>query len=64
MTLYGFGHGRRDSRRIKPPADALERLNEYEDVIFTSSSAQFYEWIEKMIGDVLEIERGSGKGAG
>ncbi len=26
---------------------ALDRLNEYKDVVFTSSSAQFYEWIEK-----------------
>ncbi|MDN4524082.1 alpha-mannosidase [Fictibacillus fluitans] len=26
---------------------ALDRLNEYDDFIFTSSSAQFYEWIEE-----------------
>ena len=37
---------------------ALERLNEYEDVIFTSSSAQFYEWIEKNDPEMfLEIEK-------
>lgn len=26
---------------------ALDRLSEYDDVVFTSSSAQFYEWIEQ-----------------
>ena len=26
----------------------LDRLNEYDDVIFTSSSAQFFEWIEEV----------------
>ena len=37
---------------------ALERLNEYDDVIFTSSSAQFYEWIEKNDTEMFsEIEK-------
>ena len=37
---------------------ALERLGEYEDVIFTSSSAQFYEWIEKNDPEMFsEIEK-------
>ncbi|MBB3128593.1 alpha-mannosidase [Paenibacillus rhizosphaerae] len=26
---------------------ALDRMNEYDDFIFTSSSAQYYEWVEK-----------------
>lgn len=28
-------------------SSALDRLNEYEGFIFTSSSVQYYEWIEK-----------------
>jgi len=27
---------------------ALDRMNEYDDVIFTSSSAAFYAWVEEM----------------
>lgn len=33
---------------------AIERLEEFEDVVFTSSSAQFYEWIEEMEPEMFE----------
>lgn len=33
---------------------ALDRLNEYEDAVFTSSSAQFYEWIEENEPEMFE----------
>lgn len=33
---------------------ALERMDEFDDFVFTSSSAQFYEWIEKNDPDLFE----------
>lgn len=33
---------------------ALDRLEEYDDVVFTSSSAQFYEWIEQNDPEMFE----------
>ncbi|MGI5959882.1 MAG: alpha-mannosidase [Massiliimalia sp.] len=33
---------------------ALDRLNEYDDVVFTSSSAQFYEWVEENDPEMFE----------
>lgn len=33
---------------------ALDRIEEYDDFIFTSSSAQFYEWIEKNEPEMFE----------
>jgi alpha-mannosidase len=35
-------------------ASALERMNEYEDYIFTSTSAAFFKWIEKTVPEMFE----------
>ena len=33
---------------------ALDRLNEYEDFIFTCSSAAYYQWVEQIAPDMFE----------
>lgn len=33
---------------------ALDRMEEFDDFIFTSSSAQFYEWVEENAPELFE----------
>lgn len=63
-TLYMIGNAHLDPVWLWPWQEgfqenkatcqsALERLEEYDEVVFTSSSAQFYEWIEKNDKDMF-----------
>lgn len=52
VWLWGWREGFQENKATF--LSALERLEEYDDFIFTSSSAQFYQWIEENAPDLFE----------